>query len=536
MADEVFIPQSNRFSVERDAEKLEYRYDELKRACLNKKSQPGRNLNTFSECGELVQVKVDKLDLKNAQLKGLFVKDSNLGESDFESADLSGAIFVNSDIRGSRFQNAVLFDTQFKLADSLAPAQLDSFLNARINPSTVFPFRKNDVRKYHLQNLLNASLRLESFEKLPVGVNALSVEFGKGVQEASRLLLENDLAQIMSLDFGVLTSNAGKNSRNMFEQAFGVEPDGPTQFLQKRLRRVSEERNSVHTMVAANYSIQVFMNQISQLFLGKTFSAYESALKTLTEYKQISETEASRWLKFHAKTWEIFPNDYLKVFAQDGFEVEKLEIGAPPTQWVTLGPLYFSTQLSSLERMGTLFHEARHADCSVREGSLNVHQWIQNYWDSNKVLSNELSRIQKILPSLQKNTVKQNEILKKLSQVKSDLGIQLESLQKFSEDFNSNLECGHKHSPCSASHPDQVLRGQLGACDNHNWGAYAVGASFFQGVAVNCINCSETEKQIALIASFDSLNRISDLPAQKADLDFRIESEALMTPFQGLSP
>ncbi|HAR41495.1 MAG TPA: hypothetical protein DCS07_02505 [Bdellovibrionales bacterium] len=64
--------------------------------------------------------------------------------------------------------------------------------------------------------------------------------------------------------------------------------------------------------------------------------------------------------------------------------------------------------------------------------------------------------------------------------------------------------CGHLHAICPADHS---FAGYA-ACDKEAWGAYAVEAIFTAVIAKTCTNCSETEKQIALISAADSLSRV----------------------------
>ncbi len=67
-----------------------------------------------------------------------------------------------------------------------------------------------------------------------------------------------------------------------------------------------------------------------------------------------------------------------------------------------------------------------------------------------------------------------------------------------------NKNCGHLHVKCPPGHD---LAGYY-ACDGHPWGAYAVGAVYNAKLARACANCSELEKQQALLFAADSLSRV----------------------------
>jgi hypothetical protein len=118
---------------------------------------------------------------------------------------------------------------------------------------------------------------------------------------------------------------------------------------------------------------------------------------------------------------------------------------------VRLGSGY-SDAIQPLDRIGTLIHEARHSDCV---GGLSMD-------DLNQIALGRLPR---------------------------------------------NLQCGNLHSICAAGHAYEGIA----ACDSIPWGAYAIEGVFLVRVANGCANCSETDRQSALIDAADRFSRIDDV-------------------------
>ncbi|MBI2606408.1 MAG: hypothetical protein HYW49_10040 [Deltaproteobacteria bacterium] len=131
---------------------------------------------------------------------------------------------------------------------------------------------------------------------------------------------------------------------------------------------------------------------------------------------------------------------------------------------VQLGEGYTNPKFELVARTGTLVHEARHSDCT---GGLT---------------KADIARL------------KQGELPEKRT-------------------------CGHMHVTCPAKH---AMHG-LAACDDHMWGAYAVGAMYENALSSEktCLNCDEETLAIAKMAAFDSLSRIlviKDFMSGKAGL------------------
>lgn len=123
---------------------------------------------------------------------------------------------------------------------------------------------------------------------------------------------------------------------------------------------------------------------------------------------------------------------------------------------VKIGEGYMmQSRFESIDRIETLVHEARHSDCTGGIPRSNLNQIRDD----------------------------------------ADKGFDI---------WKNSSQCGHPHSKCPAGHEFAGLA----ACDNHAWGPYSFGAIFESTIGQYCINCTEREKQRALIASQDSFQRI----------------------------
>lgn len=70
------------------------------------------------------------------------------------------------------------------------------------------------------------------------------------------------------------------------------------------------------------------------------------------------------------------------------------------------------------------------------------------------------------------------------------------------------LSCGHFHITCP---PGSLYAGAAGACDGKAWGAYAIGGIYAAQIANQCTNCSELERQQALLDAADEFSRVTVL-------------------------
>lgn len=150
-------------------------------------------------------------------------------------------------------------------------------------------------------------------------------------------------------------------------------------------------------------------------------------------------------------------NPQLPIAVQLG--TKTIPINSPRIGLVQLGAGYTmeETKMGALItpaiRIGTLIHESRHSDCT---GGL------------------DLSTVRQLLEGT----------------------------------LTEGALCGHLHATCPADHDLAGLPG----CDAQPWGAYAVEAFFSREIALNCKNCTELERQQALMATVDSFSRVLILP------------------------
>lgn len=138
---------------------------------------------------------------------------------------------------------------------------------------------------------------------------------------------------------------------------------------------------------------------------------------------------------------------------KDGFKpLDSSRIGI-----IQLGPEYFGNkQHTAIDRISFLIHEARHSDCS--------HGIKRSY-------INDLYN-------------------------KPEMGFRFHQ--------GPFAKCGNYHQECPILHS---LSG-LAACDNSPWGGYGIQAIFLAKIYRSCQNCSEQEKQHALVSFNDFSERL----------------------------
>ncbi len=126
-----------------------------------------------------------------------------------------------------------------------------------------------------------------------------------------------------------------------------------------------------------------------------------------------------------------------------------INIDRPRHGVVFSGPYFFSSKVTSMERIALLTHEARHADCPVKPSNYNVACLL--LMDSSQL------------------------------------------------DDNSK-KCGFPHAKCSEN--DNVM-----ACEDIPWGSYAVTYIILKKFYHDCTSCTEEERQVSNVAANGYANR-----------------------------
>jgi len=136
---------------------------------------------------------------------------------------------------------------------------------------------------------------------------------------------------------------------------------------------------------------------------------------------------------------------------------DEIDIDSTDIKPVTLENRFFSMiGASHISRLGTLAHEAMHSIC----------------------------------PEAPQDTERLDKIIS--GDVKS-------------EDYTQEeLRCFHSHVKCPEGHD---LAGE-DACDNHKWGAYAIGMTVAEAFKDHCENCNDLEKEVARMKGIDQRSRI----------------------------
>jgi hypothetical protein len=129
-------------------------------------------------------------------------------------------------------------------------------------------------------------------------------------------------------------------------------------------------------------------------------------------------------------------------------------IRSPRTGYVALGQTFTAKGTSDIERMETLVHEARHSDCPAMPSRRDLEAYVQ---------------------------------------------------ERFLEMSDKGRACTNVHMPCPRGH---ALAGEL-ACDTHPWGAYMMGYTFANEIFKHCSNCTERQRQEALVTAKEDFTRLS---------------------------
>ena len=144
---------------------------------------------------------------------------------------------------------------------------------------------------------------------------------------------------------------------------------------------------------------------------------------------------------------ELYGPDFGLVIKMEG---RKVPVHGTRIGLIQLGPGFSKPERNAVEQFSTLVHEGRHSDCT---GGLH---------------RSDITRLR--------------------------LGL-----------LPAKSVCGNFHIVCPQGHP---MAG-LPACEAHPYGAYFVQSVFDISLAGNCANCSEEEKQLALVSGYDGLNRVA---------------------------
>jgi len=144
---------------------------------------------------------------------------------------------------------------------------------------------------------------------------------------------------------------------------------------------------------------------------------------------------------------ELYGPDLGIVLKMEG---RKIPVNGSRIGLIQLGPGFSKPERNAVEQFSTFVHEGRHSDCT---GGL---------------YRSDLQRLR--------------------------LGL-----------LPAKSVCGNFHILCPEGHP---LAG-LPACEVHPYGAYFVQSVFDITLSGSCTNCSEEEKQVALISGYDGLSRVA---------------------------
>lgn len=485
---------SNKYKVPGLGESLEYRYDDRQQGCFNPQGRVGRNLGYLAECGELSHVTATGLSLEGRSLKGLFVEHSDFDRVNFSAADLRSATFADVNLNAARFEGANLEAVRFDVNPALFEISESALQRSSISLDSRFPLIMPNPDYFSFTSLEKRGATLRGLESLRVGSPLEGIQLDSGFSQIKKDIVLNDLARLDALE---LDEAAG----SLFQQAFGGGiKRNLLEFIVARIPRLKDTQQVSNVMVAQNLMIPESVERYGARLKGFLTKGFNKTLQMLNTFEPGSAT--SHYPEFANM------NQQAPFF----LPVPKNESG------VQLGSLYFSTQLGTVARIGVLIHEARHSDCGDATGaSQEFGNLLKNRSARARRLNQRLEELQSQMSTPACGSDAKIKVVAELQEIQGEYRKLLTEISGLKNELEQRPECGHRHITCPQAHADEALRGMAGACDEGTWGAYAVGAAYYQGVANSCKNCSELDKQEAMIRALDSLNRIVDLAKQWDD-------------------
>jgi hypothetical protein len=483
--------------IEKDPQQLKFRFHETRKRCLTTAGIPGRNLGVVGECGEVTKAEVIGQDLTSISLKGFFAHESDFSGSDFSKANLDSAVLLDSVFEDAKFQGTVLFDVTIRTQEIAKIFDVSVLKDAVVNADSEFPYDLKNPARFSVDELKKVGVNFSGLLMMP----ASSVLRGIYLDESQLSATEREL---IGHDFARMEALALEPEKDsFFSQAFGNKSQ-LIHYLAQRVKYVGGVSNqTVASTVAFNPSIHFFLADYEKQLSGPLYAAYDIVTKLLT---QVDPFTSQRNQNDQSAIRDLVRSEGVDILVNG----KKLPTTSPNVGTVYLGPLYVGSRLKSLERVGTWVHEARHSDCSDSDASFKNN--LEGRWKRLEAIRKELvEQEQKLKDPFSLDEETRAEWLSLLSQQKLKLHQEISEFQNFiREPTFSAKQCWHLHAKCADNHPDLTLRG-LSACDDQSWGAYSVGAAYWDGISSSCTNCSESEKQLAVISMMDSLNRLNDL-------------------------
>lgn len=161
----------------------------------------------------------------------------------------------------------------------------------------------------------------------------------------------------------------------------------------------------------------------------------------------IASNKAAYWLLYYV----AIQADTVGAIKEFNINGRYVAVKTPRAGVIAIDKGYRELYNPQMARIGTLMHEARHSDCTKEPGADDIRAISQGQVDQIK-----------------------------------------------------DRSCLHLHYSCPSGHD---LAGAP-ACDKHVWGSYAVSMKFAEGIYKGCKNCSEVDKQLALVTMKDAEGRL----------------------------
>lgn len=461
---------------------LIYKYNLKAKRCEDSSGLPGSNRNVLAECGRLENLTLKNQKFEGANLKGLLLVNVIFEQVSFENANLTGAQFflnkmTNTSFKGARLVDALIYDSDEDLSS------VDIFQRVSLNYRTNLLFNKKTI-------LLppDAHYVLEA-----QGVLASDFSWGpRFTSRAHRLFVEDDLSRLSLNDF-----NSKVKSVPIFRRIFGsTSPSQAMKYFKERVAYLDMFQPQTESIRAANFSGPLFSANFFSAFIGLSnrFKSSYSELVAFVNPGQVLQPLAA----YPVVDPALVMNG--KLIKQSNFKKSLIK----------LSHSYFK-DLTWIERLGILVHEASHTSCYVNP---MVAQEL-NAAESEMILKTE--GMKQVLEKVkaQGSTAASSQDLD-FTQIVNDYTASQNRVVKAQAQVLQQEACSRPHVACPANLTEadgsrSLVAGLEGFCDKNIWGSYGIQSLYLKGLFSSCPECSQEDKQVIQVIIADLLSRVLDL-------------------------
>jgi uncharacterized protein YjbI with pentapeptide repeats len=461
---------------------LVYKYNLKTKRCEDSNGRPGSNLNVFAECGRLENLTLKNQKYVGANLKGLLLVNVNFEQVSFENANLTGAQFFLNKMNNTSFKGAHLVDALIYDSDEDVNS-VDIFQRASLNYRTNLLFNKQTILlPPDAQYVLEAQ-------------GALASDFTWGPQftsRAHRLFVEDDLSRLSLNDF-----NSKVKSVPIFRRIFGSTlPNQALKYFKERVAYLDMFQSQTESIRAANFSGPLFSANFFSAFIGLS-NRFKGTYGRLVDFVHPGQV-LQPLDPYPAVDPALVMNG--KLIKQSSFKKSLIK----------LSHSYFK-DLTWIERLGILVHEASHTSCYV---SPKIAQELSDA-ESEMISKTEgMNRIFEQAKAHQASAA--SSLAVDFKQIVNDFAVAQNRVVKAQTQVLQQEACTRPHTTCptSLTGPDgsrSIFAGLEGFCDKNIWGSYGVQSLYLKGLFESCPGCNKEDRQVIQVIIADLLSRVLDL-------------------------